>query len=104
MGACMTVGPDSIVVQEDEPVAAEVDGEVVMLSERAGAYFGLDAIGSEIWKLIAQPRRVSDLCRSLSPRYDIDADTLIRDVTCFLDELLARKLVRLVVPPSEKTP
>ena len=47
----MTVGPDSVIVQEDEPVAAEVDGEVVMLSERAGAYFGLDGIASEIWRL-----------------------------------------------------
>ncbi len=74
-GACMTVGPDSVIVQEDEPVAAEVDGEVVMLSERAGAYFGLDGIGSEIWRLIAQPRRVSDLCQSLAQRYDVDAET-----------------------------
>jgi Coenzyme PQQ synthesis protein D (PqqD) len=98
----MTVGLDSVIVQEDEPVAAEVDGEVVMLSERAGAYFGLDGVGSEIWRLLAQPRRVSDLCQSLAQRYDADADTLIRDVTSFLDELLARKLVRLVERPAEK--
>ncbi len=100
----MTVGLDSVVVQEDEPVAAEVDGEVVMLSERAGAYFGLDGVGSDIWRLLAQPRRVSDLCQSLSQRYDADAETLIRDVTSFLEELLARKLVRLVEQPAEKTP
>ena len=64
----MTVGPDSVVVQEDEPIAAEVDGEVVMLSERAGAYFGLDGIGSEIWKLIARaaPRERSLPDRSRS--------------------------------------
>ena len=72
----MTVGPDSVIVQEDEPVAAEVDGEVVMLSERAGAYFGLDGIGSEIWRLIEEPRRVSELCGTLAQRYDVDAETL----------------------------
>jgi hypothetical protein len=99
----MTVGLDSVVVQEDEPVAAEVDGEVVMLSERAGAYFGLDGIGSEIWKLIAQPRRVSDLCQSLAQHYEADGETLTRDVTSFLDELLARRLVRLVDDPAGKT-
>ncbi|HEY4856933.1 MAG TPA: PqqD family peptide modification chaperone [Xanthobacteraceae bacterium] len=96
----MTVSLSSVVVQEDEPIAAEVDGEVVMLSERAGAYFGLDGIGSEIWKLIAQPRRVSDLCQSLAQRYDADGETLTHDVTSFLDELLARRLVRLVDEPS----
>ena len=96
----MTVSLSSVVVQEDEPIAAEVDGEVVMLSERAGAYFGLDGIGSEIWKLIAQPRRVSDLCQSLAQRYDADGKTLTHDVTSFLDELLARRLVCLVDEPS----
>jgi hypothetical protein len=99
----MTVGPDSVIVQEDEPVAAEVDGEVVMLSERAGAYFGLDGIGSEIWRLIGEPRRVSELCGTLAQRYDVDAETLSRDVTAFLDALLARNLVRLVQEPTVKT-
>ena len=99
----MTVGPDSIIVQEDEPVAAEVDGEVVMLSERAGAYFGLDGIGSEIWRLIEEPRRVSELCGTLAQRYEVDAETLSRDVTAFLDALLARNLVRLVQEPTVKT-
>ena len=99
----MTVGPDSVIVQEDEPVAAEVDGEVVMLSERAGAYFGLDGIGSEIWRLIAEPRRVSELCGTLAQRYDVDAETLTRDVTAFLDALLARNLVRLVEEPAVKS-
>jgi hypothetical protein len=98
----MTVGPDSVIVQEDEPVAAEVDGEVVMLSERAGAYFGLDGIGSEIWRLIGEPRRVSELCGTLAQRYDVDAETLTRDVTAFLDALLARNLVRLVEAPAAK--
>jgi hypothetical protein len=92
----MTVGLHDIIVQEQEPVTAEVDGEVVMLSERAGAYFGLDAIGSEIWKLLAQPCRVSDLCQSLAQRYDVEEDTLTRDVTAFLDDLLARNLVRVI--------
>jgi hypothetical protein len=99
----MTVGPDSVIVQEDEPVAAEVDGEVVMLSERAGAYFGLDGVGSEIWRLIEEPRRVSELCGTLAQRYDVDAETLSRDVTAFLDALLARNLVRLVQEPTVKT-
>jgi hypothetical protein len=98
----MTVGPNSVIVQEDEPVAAEVDGEVVMLSERAGAYFGLDGIGSEIWRLIGEPRRVSELCGTLAQRYDVDAETLTRDVTAFLDALLARNLVRLVQEPAVK--
>jgi hypothetical protein len=92
--------PDSVVVQESEPIAAEVDREVVMLSERAGAYFGFDDIGSEIWHLIKEPRRVADVCASLAQSYEVDAETLNRDVVSFLEQLLARNLVRLVHAPE----
>jgi hypothetical protein len=88
-------------VQESEPIAAEVDGEVVMLSERAGAYFGLDDIGSEIWHFLKEPRRVGDLCEVLAQRYDVDAETLNRDVVLFLDNLLARRLLRVVEEPGK---
>jgi hypothetical protein len=87
---------DTIVVQDSEPVAATVDDEVVMLSVRAGAYFGLDGIGSEIWNMVREPRRVGDICRSLSEVYDVDDDTVARDVVAFLRSLLERGLVRVV--------
>ena len=99
----MSVSADSVVVQDSEPVAARVDGDVVMLSEREGAYFGLNGVGSKIWELIAQPCRVGDVCQSLSELYDVDHATLVREVTQFLEDLLARKLVR-VIDKWEKRP
>jgi len=92
----MSLTADSVVLQDSEPVAARVDGDVVMLSEREGAYFGLNGVGSKIWELIAEPRRVHDICQSLSALYDVDGETLVREVTGFLEALLARKLVRVV--------
>jgi hypothetical protein len=87
---------DSVVVQDSEPIATTVDDEVVMLSVRAGAYFGLDGVGSEIWNLIHEPRRVGDICNSLSKTYNADENTVARDVVAFLESLLERGLVRVV--------
>jgi hypothetical protein len=92
----MTLTADTIVAQDNEPVVAQLDGDVVMLSEREGAYFGLNGVGSKIWELIAQPRRVGDICRSLSTVYDVDDATLTREVMEFLQKLLAHKLARIV--------
>jgi Coenzyme PQQ synthesis protein D (PqqD) len=92
----MNLTDDSVVVQDTEPVAARVDGDVVMLSEREGAYFGLNSVGSKIWDLIAEPRRIRDIRRLLAEQYEIDDDTLTRELTGFLEELLSRKLVRLL--------
>jgi hypothetical protein len=92
----MSLNVDSVVLRESEPVAARVDGDIVMLSERAGAYFGLNGVGSEIWELIARPRRIGDICRSLSEVYDIDEKGLLQKVTAFLEQLLRHGLVRTV--------
>jgi hypothetical protein len=96
----MNLTDDSVVVQDTEPVAARVDGDVVMLSEREGAYFGLNSVGSKIWDLIAEPRRIGDIRRLLAEQYEIDDDTLTRELTGFLEELLSRKLVHLLQQPE----
>ena len=92
----MSVDAQSVITQDKEPVAALVDDEVVMLSARAEAYFGLDRIGSEIWNMIARPRRVSDICAGLIANYDVEPRTCEADVLQFLNELLGHGLIRLV--------
>ena len=87
---------ETIVAQDREPVAATVDDEVVMLSIRAGAYFGLNGVGSEIWNLLREPQRVGDLCRVLTALYEVDEPTLRDDVLRFLRDLHGRGLLRIV--------
>lgn len=91
----MAIAFDSVVVQSAEPIVTTVDDEVVMLSVRAGAYFGLNGVGGEIWNMIAQPRRVDDLCDSLSRDYDVSLETLTRDVIEFLEGLQERGLIHV---------
>jgi hypothetical protein len=85
-----------MVTQDKEPIAASVDDEIVMLSARAEAYFGFDGVGSEIWNMIEQPRRVSEICAGLIANYDVEARTCENDVLKFLNELLGHGLIRLV--------
>ena len=84
----MKITPDQIIVRDDEPIAAEVDREIVVLSTRAQAYFGLGEIGANIWRMIAVPRRVSDICATLLQDYDVDRQTCERDTMIFLAKLL----------------
>ena len=54
----MSVTIDSVLVQDKEPTAAALDGGVVLLSLRAGSYFGFNRVASDIWTMLAEPRRV----------------------------------------------
>jgi hypothetical protein len=94
----VTVTDDTILVRDDEPVPATVDDEVVVLSLRAGSYFGFNTVGSEIWNMLAQPRRVGEILDELGKLHEVDADTVTRDVTPFLQMLIKNRLVRVVEP------
>jgi hypothetical protein len=98
----MAIGPDSIVVQDSEPIATTLDEQVVMLSVRANAYFGLNDVGTEIWKMIEQPRRVEDIWRTLAEAYDVTGETAAREVVEFLEGLLERGLVQIVEQPAQR--
>jgi hypothetical protein len=86
---------DTILVQDSEPVSAAIENDVVLLSIRAGSYFGFNGVGTQIWNMLDEPRRIGEICDVLSQTYDVDSDTVTRDVAKFLKILLDRRLVRV---------
>ncbi len=94
----MTVTVDTILVRDSEPIPATVEEETVVLSIRAGAYFGFNRVGTEIWNMLMEPRRVGDIFDLLSQTHEVDAATMTRDVTVFLNSLINRRLLRVVDP------
>lgn len=92
----MNVTIDSVLVQDKEPKAADLDDGVVVLSVRAGAYFGFNRVAGEIWAMLAEPCRVGEIFGVLVEEHDVDAETVARDVTPFLQTLVEQGLVRFV--------
>jgi len=76
-------------------MAAEVDGEIVMMSIEQGSYFGLDDVGSDIWKRIEQPCSFAALVDGLAADYEADRNTIVSDVTALLTQMAEQDVVRL---------
>lgn len=92
----MRLTEGTVLVQDGEPRASQLDQEVVLLSLRAGVIFGLNRAATEIWNLLGEPRPVGEICEALSQRYEVDAATLSGDVIPFLETLVRRNLLRVV--------
>ena len=90
----MSVTIDSVLVRDKELATADVDGRAVVLSLAAGSYFDFNRVATEIWGMLAEPCRVGEIFDRLSRRHDVDAETLARDVTPFLQTLVEERLVR----------
>jgi hypothetical protein len=83
------------IVRADAPLTADVGGELVMLSPEHGEYFGLNAVGSRIWELIAEPRAFGELCARLTDEFEVDEETCRAEALAFLRQLAEVDLVRV---------
>jgi outer membrane protein assembly factor BamB len=83
----------SRICRSPECLAAELEGEIVMMNVENGAYYQLDATGTEIWSRLEQPVEIGQLCAELAQLYDGPPEDIQRDVLAFLSGLAERKLV-----------
>src|SRR2546428_4203425 len=84
MNTNRTIDLDTIITQAVGLVSSQIDGEIVMMSVDNEQYYSLDAVGSRIWELIAQPRSVFAVCETLLSEFQVDRGTCQRDVLHFM--------------------
>jgi hypothetical protein len=75
--------------------AGQVNDEIVALNLDTGAAYGLNPVGARIWKLIAKPTRVADMCADLLAAYDVEPATCERQVLALLGKLQAQSLLEV---------
>jgi hypothetical protein len=89
------IADGTMISRSPSVLAAEVQGEIVMMSIEKGQYFGLDDIGSDIWKRIDPPCSFAALVEGLAGAYEADRTTITNDVRVLLDKMAAQDVVRL---------
>jgi hypothetical protein len=94
-GSCEEIGLDSVVCWSDAPVATEVNGEVVLLNMEQDRCYGLGGTGSDIWRRLRSPVRVSEVSRQLERAYESAAGEIELDVLRTLGEFAAEGLIRV---------
>lgn len=83
----------STICRSEDQLSTEIDNETVLMSIEQGCYYGLDTIGTDIWRRLDKPVTVSDLCAALSEEYDADIETIRNDVLMLLNQLAVKGLV-----------
>jgi hypothetical protein len=62
---------------------------------KSGIYYGLNPIGTRIWKLIQEPRTVPEVCDVLLEEYEVEPERCQRDVLALLQELASKGLIEI---------
>lgn len=77
--------------------ASDLDNEVVMAHLQTGKYYGLNAVGAQVWKMLAQPLTIDELCQQLLRDFAVDVATCHADVAELIVKLIDAQLVKQVI-------
>jgi len=85
-------------------VFRDLAGEAVILNLATGTYFGLDAVGTRIWQLIAEDWSREQVIAAMLAEYGVEEARLRRDLDDLLGKLRDKGLVTIdaeaTAPPA----
>jgi hypothetical protein len=87
------IGKYDIVSTSPHQVSATLGNEVVLLELQAGTYFGVNDVGTAVWKYLQQPRHVSDVIAYVVNQYEVPIDRAESEILGFLQNLADEGLV-----------
>lgn len=87
-GRCIDV-PEDVIFHE-------VEGETVLLDLSRGTYYGFDGVATRMWKALLGSSSISEACAKLLEEFEVEPETLQKDLEVFLEKLETRGLARRV--------
>ena len=80
----------------DHVFVREVGDEIVLLNTLTETYHGLDGIGRRCFEQLSAGRSINQVAARLSGEFDVSVETLSRDLSSLVDELVEADLLRTV--------
>jgi hypothetical protein len=91
---------NSFVVATKNHVSCDLSGETAVLDLGSGQYYGLGGIGSRVWSLVQEPKRVAAVLETLLQEYDVEPARCEQDLLALLERLVAKGLAEIVDEPA----
>lgn len=89
---------DDRVTLSRDVVFQELKGEAVLLDLAKATYFGLDEVGTVIWKQLEVAPTLRAACAFVVSTFDVTASEVERDVLLFAERLKEAGLVTIESP------
>ena len=89
----MKLSLDARVAVSPDVMLQEVSGEAVLLDLKSESYFGLDGVGTRIWRLIEADGHLQVVHSTLLEEYDVEPARLEEDLTQLIGRLTEAGLV-----------
>ncbi|MCF8018784.1 MAG: PqqD family peptide modification chaperone [Vallitaleaceae bacterium] len=89
------------VIRKKELIVIDFDGELAMNDTEKGIHYGMNTVGTRIWKLLDEPQTMASIVAYLLTQYEVDKEDCIEEVYNFLSDLYERGLICMENTKSE---
>lgn len=86
----------TLLQRNPDMIAANLDGDLVMMNEKLGRYYGISGVGARAWELLETPASIDDLVDAICQEYEIDTETCQQDIIRFAQDLMKVDLIEPV--------
>lgn len=83
-------------IQNKKIIQSKIGEEVVMMDVDSGFYFGMNGVGSIIWKHLSTAMTLEEIVSSLMDEFNVDKSICESDTIEFLNNLLEKKIIKVV--------
>lgn len=86
---------DTVIACVQSQVSSTLGDEAAVLDMNRGIYYGLDPVGTRVWKLIQEPRSVAAVRDALLAEYEVEPLRCEQDLLKLLVELRDAGLIEI---------
>ena len=90
------INMDTVLERRAEVMETEVNGDVIALDIETATCYGLNRVGSHVWRLLATPWRVGDLRDRLLADFEVNATACELELVALLADLEGERLIQRV--------
>ncbi|MBD2577740.1 PqqD family protein [Oscillatoria sp. FACHB-1406] len=83
------------VIPIEDVLIQHLEDEAVLLNLDNEAYYGLDDVGTRFFAVLQEANSIESAYQQLLEEYEVEPDTLKKDLLIFIEKLLAQGLIRL---------
>jgi len=80
-------------LNEPAVIADDIDGEIVIMNLERGSYYGLDALGADIWRMIMAGETGQNISARISKHFGVDAGRVGIDISALIEKMLENELL-----------
>jgi hypothetical protein len=85
------------IVRNPEVVYTQLDQDLIMMKPKEGVYYGVNAVGTQIWNFLESGNRsLDEICKHLLNTFDVEEQQCFTEMQQFLKEMIEQKMILVV--------